>query len=191
MCVDPSGLNSPVEMETDGPFIEDVQMLKKTVQARAIQVIQRAEQSFIIIIIIIRCGRDMAYMEKDDPCHMFRSFSSQSPPERQRLLLWVRKPPFHMGTRSWRITLHCLLLFSEYQSSYVYIRQSNQPHFRNLIMPWMPWSQNNNYHLRFRAKLRGEMTLRWFYMTIVTVQKRWKSAHEATMKSPYLWDWTT
>uniref|UniRef100_A0A8C1TY92 Serine/threonine protein phosphatase 2A regulatory subunit n=1 Tax=Cyprinus carpio TaxID=7962 RepID=A0A8C1TY92_CYPCA len=34
MCVDPSGLNSPVEMETDGPFIEDVQMLKKTVQAR-------------------------------------------------------------------------------------------------------------------------------------------------------------
>lgn len=53
MCVDPSGLNSPVEMETDGPFIEDVQMLKKTVQARAIQVIQRAEQSFIIIIIII------------------------------------------------------------------------------------------------------------------------------------------
>lgn len=60
-------------METDGPFIEDVQMLKKTVQARAIQVIQRIEQSFIITIIIIGCGRD-AHMEKDDPRHVFRSF---------------------------------------------------------------------------------------------------------------------
>uniref|UniRef100_A0A8C2BXW8 Serine/threonine protein phosphatase 2A regulatory subunit n=1 Tax=Cyprinus carpio TaxID=7962 RepID=A0A8C2BXW8_CYPCA len=45
MCVDPSGLNSPVEMETDGPFIEDVQMLKKTVQARAIQ--QRKERPLV------------------------------------------------------------------------------------------------------------------------------------------------
>ncbi len=68
MCVDPSGLNSPVEMETDGPFIEDVQMLKNTVQARAIQVTQRTEQSFIIIIII-----------------MIRVTCSD--PERQRLLL--------------------------------------------------------------------------------------------------------
>uniref|UniRef100_A0A8C2GY52 Serine/threonine protein phosphatase 2A regulatory subunit n=1 Tax=Cyprinus carpio TaxID=7962 RepID=A0A8C2GY52_CYPCA len=49
MCVDPSGLNSPVEMETDGPFIEDVQMLKKTVQARAIQMSreQRKERPLV------------------------------------------------------------------------------------------------------------------------------------------------
>ncbi|XP_016305377.1 serine/threonine-protein phosphatase 2A 56 kDa regulatory subunit gamma isoform [Sinocyclocheilus anshuiensis] len=49
LCVDPSGLNSPVEMETDGPFIEDVQMLKKTVQARALQMAreQRKERPLI------------------------------------------------------------------------------------------------------------------------------------------------
>lgn len=38
MYVDSSGHNSPVEMETDGPLIEDVQMLKKTVADEAIQV---------------------------------------------------------------------------------------------------------------------------------------------------------
>uniref|UniRef100_A0A8C1MEG8 Serine/threonine protein phosphatase 2A regulatory subunit n=1 Tax=Cyprinus carpio TaxID=7962 RepID=A0A8C1MEG8_CYPCA len=39
----------PVEMETDGPFIEDVQMLKKTVQARAIQMSreQRKERPLV------------------------------------------------------------------------------------------------------------------------------------------------
>uniref|UniRef100_A0AAR2L902 Serine/threonine protein phosphatase 2A regulatory subunit n=1 Tax=Pygocentrus nattereri TaxID=42514 RepID=A0AAR2L902_PYGNA len=37
MYVDSSGLNSPVEMETDGPLIEDIQMLKKTVEEGAIQ----------------------------------------------------------------------------------------------------------------------------------------------------------
>lgn len=38
MYVDSSGLNSPVEMETDGPLIEDVLMLKKTVEEEATQV---------------------------------------------------------------------------------------------------------------------------------------------------------
>lgn len=38
MYVDSSGHSSPVEMETDGPLIEDVQMLKKTVADEAIQV---------------------------------------------------------------------------------------------------------------------------------------------------------
>lgn len=38
MCVDSSGLNSPVAMETDGPLIEDVEMLKKTVEEEAVQV---------------------------------------------------------------------------------------------------------------------------------------------------------
>uniref|UniRef100_A0A8C9U993 Serine/threonine protein phosphatase 2A regulatory subunit n=1 Tax=Scleropages formosus TaxID=113540 RepID=A0A8C9U993_SCLFO len=35
--VDSSGLSSPVEMETDGPLIEDVLMLKKTVEEEATQ----------------------------------------------------------------------------------------------------------------------------------------------------------
>lgn len=38
MCVDSSDLNSPVAMETDVPLIEDVQMLKKTVEEGATQV---------------------------------------------------------------------------------------------------------------------------------------------------------
>lgn len=38
MYVDSSGHSSPVAMETDGPLIEDVQMLKKTVADEAIQV---------------------------------------------------------------------------------------------------------------------------------------------------------
>ncbi|MGH0171060.1 UNVERIFIED_CONTAM: hypothetical protein FKN15_060196 [Acipenser sinensis] len=37
VCVDSSGLNSPVAMETDGPLIEDVEMLKKTVEEEAVQ----------------------------------------------------------------------------------------------------------------------------------------------------------
>lgn len=32
-------LNSPVAMETDGPLIEDLQMLKKTVKEEACQVV--------------------------------------------------------------------------------------------------------------------------------------------------------
>lgn len=36
--VDPSSLSSPMEMETDGPLIEDVAMLKKTVEEEATQV---------------------------------------------------------------------------------------------------------------------------------------------------------
>ncbi|XP_046877429.1 protein phosphatase 2, regulatory subunit B', gamma b isoform X2 [Hypomesus transpacificus] len=36
--VDPSGLGSPVDMETDGPMLEDVNMLKKTVQEEATQI---------------------------------------------------------------------------------------------------------------------------------------------------------
>lgn len=38
MYIDSSGLNIPVEMETDGTLIEDFQMLKKTVEEGAIQV---------------------------------------------------------------------------------------------------------------------------------------------------------
>lgn len=38
MYVDSSDLNSPVAMETDVPLIEDVQRLKKTVEAGATQV---------------------------------------------------------------------------------------------------------------------------------------------------------
>uniref|UniRef100_A0A8C1YHR6 Serine/threonine protein phosphatase 2A regulatory subunit n=1 Tax=Cyprinus carpio TaxID=7962 RepID=A0A8C1YHR6_CYPCA len=37
MYVDSSSLSSPVDMETDGPCIEDVMMLKKTVEEEAIQ----------------------------------------------------------------------------------------------------------------------------------------------------------
>ncbi|XP_041131775.1 serine/threonine-protein phosphatase 2A 56 kDa regulatory subunit gamma isoform isoform X7 [Polyodon spathula] len=44
VCVDSSGLNSPVAMETDGPLIEDVQMLKKTVEEEAIQVKLQRDQ---------------------------------------------------------------------------------------------------------------------------------------------------
>ncbi|XP_041131769.1 serine/threonine-protein phosphatase 2A 56 kDa regulatory subunit gamma isoform isoform X1 [Polyodon spathula] len=47
VCVDSSGLNSPVAMETDGPLIEDVQMLKKTVEEEAIQRDQRKERPLV------------------------------------------------------------------------------------------------------------------------------------------------
>lgn len=39
MYADSSGLNSPVDMETDGPLIEDVHMLRQTVEEEATQVI--------------------------------------------------------------------------------------------------------------------------------------------------------
>ncbi|KAK1158696.1 serine/threonine-protein phosphatase 2A 56 kDa regulatory subunit gamma isoform isoform X1 [Acipenser oxyrinchus oxyrinchus] len=44
VCVDSSGLNSPVAMETDGPLIEDVEMLKKTVEEEAVQVKLQRDQ---------------------------------------------------------------------------------------------------------------------------------------------------
>ncbi len=38
MYIDSTSLSSPMDMETDGPFIEDVMMLKKTVEEEATQV---------------------------------------------------------------------------------------------------------------------------------------------------------
>ncbi|KAG9344798.1 hypothetical protein JZ751_010485 [Albula glossodonta] len=47
--IDSSGLTSPVEMETDGPLIEDVAMLKKTVEEEATQLSreQRRERPLV------------------------------------------------------------------------------------------------------------------------------------------------
>ncbi|KAK7141817.1 hypothetical protein R3I94_011490 [Phoxinus phoxinus] len=47
--VGPSGLTRPVEMETDAPFIEDVEILKNTVQSRAVQMSreQRKERPLV------------------------------------------------------------------------------------------------------------------------------------------------
>lgn len=47
--VDSSSLSSPVEMETDGPLIEDVAMLKKTVEEEATQLSrdQRKERPLV------------------------------------------------------------------------------------------------------------------------------------------------
>uniref|UniRef100_UPI00398E56B0 serine/threonine-protein phosphatase 2A 56 kDa regulatory subunit gamma isoform isoform X2 n=1 Tax=Pristiophorus japonicus TaxID=55135 RepID=UPI00398E56B0 len=37
LFIDPSGMNSPVAMETDGPLIEDIQMIRKAVEDQATQ----------------------------------------------------------------------------------------------------------------------------------------------------------
>lgn len=50
MYVDSSDLNSPVAMETDIPLIEDVQMLKKTVEEGAAQVNLTFSLSLLIFI---------------------------------------------------------------------------------------------------------------------------------------------
>lgn len=38
LYIDSTGLGSPMDMETDGPLLDDVQMLKKTVEEEATQV---------------------------------------------------------------------------------------------------------------------------------------------------------
>lgn len=51
MYVDSSDLNSPVAMEMDVPLIEDVQRLKKTVEAGATQVNLNFSVYFFVLII--------------------------------------------------------------------------------------------------------------------------------------------
>uniref|UniRef100_A0A4W3K120 Serine/threonine protein phosphatase 2A regulatory subunit n=1 Tax=Callorhinchus milii TaxID=7868 RepID=A0A4W3K120_CALMI len=41
LFVEPSGMNSPVAMETDGPLIEDIQLIRKAVEDQATQQVQK------------------------------------------------------------------------------------------------------------------------------------------------------